>query len=213
MLLINVMRRFFLYLRFKKYKRKWRRINSNNYTVPKDIYPDELIQIGNYSYGEINVDYYSVSNEKLLIGHFCSIAQGVLFILGGGHNYRHFTNYPFDKKFNDIHEALTKGPIIVHDDVWIGYGATILSGVELGQGAVIGARAVVTKSVPPYAIVVGNPAVIIKYRFPKDICERLLSIDFSLIDDKKIHNLYSKYNVEVNTEMLQDILNIVSDNI
>ena len=75
---------------------------------------------------------------------------------------------PYDKRKN-----VTKGPIIVRDDVWIGSHVLILSGVEIGQGAVIGAGSVVAKSIPPYAVAVGNPARVIKYRFSPEIIEIL----------------------------------------
>jgi len=73
-------------------------------------------------------------------------------------------------------ETHTKGPITVQDDVWIGYGAMILSGVTLHQGCVIGAGAVVTRDVPPYAIVAGNPAIVVKYRFSQELVQKLLSL-------------------------------------
>ena len=93
-------------------------------------------------------------------------------------------------------EAVSKGDIILDDDVWIGYRAIILSGVHIGQGAIIAAGAVVTKDVPPYAIVAGVPARIVKYRFSEDIIKDLEKIDFSLmtkdIIEKHIDELYTK---------------------
>lgn len=112
-----------------------------------------------------------------------------------------FSTFPFKVKFlNYKFEALTKGPIIVKDDVWIGFGSLVLSGVTIGQGAVIAAGSVVTKDVPPYAIVGGNPAHVIRYRFSNEKIESLKQIDFSDIDepwilehrdlvDEKIENL------------------------
>ena len=83
-------------------------------------------------------------------------------------------------------EAISKGNIIVDDDVWIGYGVTIMSGIHIGQGAVIAAGAVVTRNVPPYAIVGGVPAKVIKYRFEPEIIEELLKIDYSKLTDEII---------------------------
>ncbi len=83
-------------------------------------------------------------------------------------------------------EAKTKGDIIVDDDVWIGYGATILSGVHIGQGAVVAAGAVVSKDVPPYAIVGGVPAKVIKYRFNQEMIHELLNVDYSKLTKKMV---------------------------
>ena len=92
-------------------------------------------------------------------------------------------------------EAISKGDIIVDDDVWIGYGATILSGVHIGQGAVVAAGAVVTKDAPPYAIVGGVPARVIKYRFSPEVIEQLLKLDYSKLTDnmirERIDDLYT----------------------
>ena len=82
--------------------------------------------------------------------------------------------------------SLSKGDIKVDDDVWIGYGATILSGVHIGQGVVVAAGSVVTRDVPPYAIVGGVPANVIKYRFSSDLIEELLMIDYSKLTKEEI---------------------------
>jgi acetyltransferase-like isoleucine patch superfamily enzyme len=114
------------------------------------------------------------------IGAFCSISDGVTIFLGGNHRTDWVTTYPFSvlrESAKDLvgHPA-TKGDVVIGNDVWIAYGATILSGVEIGNGAVIGAQAVVTKSVLPYSIVAGNPARHIKFRFAEHEIEILQSL-------------------------------------
>ena len=88
------------------------------------------------------------------------------------------------------------GGIVVEDDVWIGFGATILSGVHIGQGAVVAAGALVTKDVPPYAIVGGVPAKLIKYRFEQELVRELVDIDYSRLDKQDVREhldeLYSE---------------------
>lgn len=93
------------------------------------------------------------------------------------------STYPFQAKCIGNVKASVKGSIVIEDDVWIGYGATILSGVTLGRGCVVGARALVCKDVPPYAIVAGIPAKIIKYRFDEDVRNELLEFDYDAIDE------------------------------
>ena len=88
--------------------------------------------------------------------------------------------------FHEYSERFSKGNIEVDDDVWIGYGATIMSGAHIGQGAVVAAGAVVTKDVAPYAIVGGVPVKIIKYRFPEAMIEELLKIDYSKLTEEAI---------------------------
>ena len=124
---------------------------------------------------------------RLTIGNFCSIAPAVAFILSSEHAAGYVSTFPFLVKYGFADcEALSKGDICVEDDVWIGYGATILSGVRIGQGAIVAAGAVVTKDVPPYAVVAGVPAKIIKYRFPAEIIEELLKVDYSRLSDEMI---------------------------
>ena len=132
-----------------------------------------------------------------------------MFFLGGEHRYRYISTYPFKKRFLDIPESDTKGDIIIKDDVWIGYGCTILSGVTIGQGAIIGAKSVVARDIPPYAIYVGNK--VIKYRFSEEVIKKLLEIDFSKIDEdcikKNIDELYTEVN-EKNIDVLLKKINL-----
>jgi acetyltransferase-like isoleucine patch superfamily enzyme len=143
---------------------------------------DQLV-IGDYSYidQEPIVLSWGEPKYKVTIGKFCSIARGVTFVLQGEHEIGWVTTYPFPLEVDEWKAGSkkysykrSKGDIEVANDVWIGFGATILSGVHIGNGAVIGARAVVSKNVPPYAIVAGNPAKIVKYRFNTKVIDRLL---------------------------------------
>lgn len=123
----------------------------------------ESTKIGAYSYTGMNTVIKHAS-----IGKFCSISWGVS-ISGGIHNYNLISPHPFIhlKSFGLVEsgEEIEKKKIIIGNDVWIGANATILPGIEIGNGAIIGAGSVVTKNVPDYAIAVGNPANVIKYRF------------------------------------------------
>jgi acetyltransferase-like isoleucine patch superfamily enzyme len=168
-----------------KFKRKWRSNNSHNYTCAEGDFSD-IAKVGNQTYGVINVKYFGNKDEHLTVGHYCSIADDVVFLTGGNHNMNTFSQFPFAAYYNlgKSHKALTKGPIVVQDDVWIGYGATILSGVTIGQGAIIGARSVVSKDVPPYAIFVGNKVV--KYRYTDDIIDKMIKFDFSKLTPEEI---------------------------
>lgn len=139
--------------------------------------------IGDHTYGAkgspiiIEAEY-----AGLKIGKYCSIAREVLMILGN-HRPDTITTYPFKNQCNFWPEAAdatddhsTKGDIVIGNDVWIGARANIMSGVTIGSGAIIATAAVVTRDVPPYAIVGGNPARVIKYRFPEKTIERLLAV-------------------------------------
>jgi virginiamycin A acetyltransferase len=127
--------------------------------------------------------HYPNSKEKLIIGKFCAIAAGVKFIMSSAnHKLSGFSTYPFfifrrgwEKDF-DKASLPYKGDTVIDHDVWIGYNATILPGVHVGSGAIIGTQAVVTKDVPPYAVVGGNPAKILKMRFDEQTITELLRI-------------------------------------
>lgn len=133
-----------------------------------------------------NVLYqYPINQDKLIIGKFCSIACGAKFIFNSAnHRLSSLSTYPFPIFFEewnldvkDIKNAWdNKGNIVIGNDVWIGYEAVILAGVTIGNGAVIGTRAVVTKDIPPYTIVGGVPAKPIRKRFTQETIDFLLKI-------------------------------------
>lgn len=176
----------FYFLRKQLFKRKWRLINPHNFTNAEDLFDQNLVKVGDNTYGGLKVLTYN-KDRKLKMGSYCSIAQEVMFVLSADHYTDHISLYPYKVWImKENQEGVSKGDIVVQDDVWIGYGATILSGVTIGQGAVIAAGAVVTKDVPPYAIVGGVPAKVIKYRFSQKIIDRLLQIDFSKLDEKMV---------------------------
>ncbi len=171
---------------FKMFQKKWRRRNRHNRTCVKAPFNMDLVHVGKKTYGCIDVHLQNKIN-KLQIGNYCSIAEHVRFLVSADHQTTRISTFPF-RVFCLGHamEGGSKGDIVVEDDVWIGYGATILSGVHIGQGAVIAAGAVVARDVPPYAIVGGVPAKIIKYRFAPELIEELLNVDFSKLDTDMI---------------------------
>lgn len=188
-------------LRQRKFAKLWRRMNGHNETYPASIFPIERVTVGKKSYGVLNVKTFGNSSEKLVIGNFVSIADKVQFLLGGNHRTDTLTNFPLYSKFianSPQHDAITKGPIVIEDEVWIGYETLILSGVKIGKGAVIAAGSVVVKDIPPYAIAGGNPAKVIKYRFEKDIIELLLKIDLSSVSAASIIENIEEYYKPLN---------------
>lgn len=135
--------------------------------------------IGNYTYGKPTVFSWG-EGTTLRIGSFCSFASGVKIFLGGEHRIDWVTTYPFSALFQDakryVGHPASKGNVVIGNDVWIGTEAMILSGVRIGNGAVVAARSVVADDVPAYAIAAGNPARIVKYRFEMKIIKRLEKI-------------------------------------
>ena len=163
----------------------------------KNIITRKNIEVGDYTYYddmddplqfENNVLYhFDMLGDKLIIGKFCAIASGVKFIMNGAnHQIDPISTFPFAifengwEKINtgvDLSKKYPhKGDIIIGNDVWLGFEALIMPGVKIGHGAVIASRAVVTKDVPDYAIVGGNPAKIIRKRFDDATIARLLNI-------------------------------------
>jgi len=140
-----------------------------------------VLTIGHRSYGEPAVLRYPGDSAAVHIGSYCSIANGVTFMVGGNHRMEWVTTYPLrvmlglPGALEDGHPA-TKGDIVVGNDVWFGAEARVLSGVDIGHGAVIGMGAVVAADVPPYAVMVGNPAREVRRRFDDGIVEALLRI-------------------------------------
>lgn len=140
---------------------------------------------GDYSYGRLTLKRWGEQKDKharLHVGRYCAFANDITIMLGGNHRTDWGTTYPFSDFSEQWPEAKglpstlwTRGDVVIGSDVWIGAGATILSGVTIGHGAVIGTRAVVTRDVPPYAIVAGNPASVMRLRFSEAQIAALLA--------------------------------------
>ena len=192
--------------------RQWLKKNKHNQTVPVNRFPIEAVEVGKESYGKLYIQAFS-DKYCLKIGHYCSIGHDVTFILSAEHSLNHLSTYPFLVKImGKKNEATSKGDIIIEDDVWIGYGATILSGVRIGRGAVVAAGAIVHSNVPPYAIVAGIPAKIVKFRFEKAIIKELMRMDFGKLSrdliKKNIHSLYHDIDSPISA---REIVNILMD--
>lgn len=175
------------YLKHKILTWKWRKRNKHNETAPNNIFDINKVIVGKYTYGRLEVLMFNNENS-LKIGSYCSVAPKTVFLLSADHYIDHISSFPYKVKVTKTldKEGISKGDIVVDDDVWIGYGSTIMSGVHVGQGAIIAAGSVVTKDVPPYAIVGGVPAKIIKYRFNNEIINELLKVDYSKVTKNMI---------------------------
>lgn len=157
-------------------------ITVGDFTMYNDFVNDPTLFENN------NVLYhYPINHDKLKIGKFCSIACGAKFLFNSAnHTLSSLSTYPFPLFFEewglekkDVTNAWdNKGDIVIGNDVWIGYEAVVLAGVTIGDGAIIGTRAVVTKNVPPYTIVGGVPAKPIKKRFSEETISALLEIQW-----------------------------------
>jgi acetyltransferase-like isoleucine patch superfamily enzyme len=157
-----------------------------------------MIQIGKYTYGaEGIVIRYPDGNTNLIIGKYCSIAQNIKVFQKADHHFDWITTYPFGHVNKDVFTKCTgegipfsKGDIIIGNDVWIGENVTIMSGVKIGDGAVIAANSHVIGRVKPYSVVGGNPAQFYCFRFRKEVIKKLLEIKWWDWDESKV-NEYS----------------------
>lgn len=190
---------------------------GDKYTVYlKNVVSNPNIVIGEYTFyhdfkndpkdfEKNNVLYqYPINKDRLIIGKFCSIACGAKFLFNSAnHSLKSLSTYPFpifydvwglkNLKVTDAWD--NKGDIVIGNDVWIGFEAIILSGVKIGDGAIIGARAVVTKDVPPYTIVGGVPAKIIRKRFDDNTIDKLLKLKWWNLPVETIkRNIYAIQN-------------------
>lgn len=178
-------------------KKIYPRTGDHQTVYLKDVITNPNIEVGEYTmyndfvndpreFEKNNVLYhYPINGDKLIIGKFCSIACGAKFLFtSANHKMSSLSTYPFPIFYEewgldakDIRNAWdNKGDIIIGNDVWIGYEAVIMAGVTIGDGAIIGTRAVVTKDVPPYTIVGGVPAKPIRKRFDDATVERLIKL-------------------------------------
>lgn len=180
-------------------KKIYPRTNDLDTVYLKSVVTNPNITVGDYSmYNDFVSDprqfennnvlyHYPINNDRLIIGKFCSIACGAKFLFtSANHTLRSLSTYPFPLFFEEwemdkkqVASAWdNKGDIVIGNDVWIGYEAIILSGVNIGDGAIIGARAVVTKDVPAYTVVGGIPAKEIKKRFDAETIDKLQQIQW-----------------------------------
>lgn len=173
------------------------------------------IIVGDYSYydarnGESFEDqvlyHYDFFGDRLVIGKFCAIAPGVTFIMNGAnHRMDGFSTYPFnifgegwEKHTPTLNQLPFKGDTIIGNDVWVGMDTVIMPGINIGDGAIVAAKSVITKDVEPYTIVGGNPAQKIKERFPEQIINKLLEIQWW---DLNIEIISDHIDVIVNGEI------------
>ena len=191
-------------------KKYWRKKNAHNQIYLRNYNYQNKVSAGKNSYGCIDALFDGNDNNNLFIGNYVSIANDVLFIISSDHNYKNISTFPFKAKCIDGEkEALSKGDIVVGDDVWIGTRSIILSGVTINQGAVVAAGSIVTKDVPPYAIVGGNPAQVIKYRFSPEIIEKLKKIDYSKLSEDKIREHIEDLYTEISEDNIDNIIEVL----
>ena len=187
-------------------KKIYPRKGDNTIVYLKNVISNPNIEIGDFTFyndfvndprdfEKNNVLYhYPINRDKLKIGKFCSIASGAKFLFNSAnHTLRSLSTYPFPIFYDEWEHGIwadkawdNKGDIVIGNDVWIGFEAVILSGVTIGDGAIIGARAVVTKDVPPYTIVGGVPARPIRKRFSDEKIESLLKLKWWDLPPQKV---------------------------
>jgi virginiamycin A acetyltransferase len=157
-------------------------VNNPNIIIGDYTYYDDPEDSENF---ERNVLYhYPFVDDKLIIGKFCALATGVKFMMNGAnHQMSGFSTYPFyifgkgwEKVTPSPEQEVFKGDTIIGNDVWIGYESLIMPGIKIGHGAIIAAKSVVTKDIPPYTIFGGNPARLIRPRFSDAVIKELLEI-------------------------------------
>ena len=180
------------------------------------IFMDRLVRLTLTDYGptesRVFFEQKPYENGRLFIGKYCSVASRTSFILGSNHNTKRITTHIPDYFVEDISKTLkTKGDIIIENDVWIGMGATILSGVKIGTGAVIGANSLVSSNVEPYSIVAGNPAKMIRKRFDDRQIDILLKSKWwdwspAFIENHK-HIIFSE-----DFSLFEDLVKSIEDN-
>jgi virginiamycin A acetyltransferase len=170
-------------------------IKNKNIIVGDFTYFD-FTYFGDVDFEKHVTHFYDFCNDKLIIGKFCQIASGVEFIMNGAnHKMDCISTFPFYifEKWNENVPSQDvmpqKGDTIIGNDVWIGQNVTILPGIKVGDGAIIGTKSVVGKNVEPYSIVVGNPAKIIRKRFDDELIELLLKLKWWDLPIERINEM------------------------
>lgn len=193
-----------------KFSVEWRKRNAHNFTTPVIHFNMDAVRVGKGTYGNLYVVTRDYQDVRLAIGDYCSIAGGVKFLLSGNHQYDIISTYPYELlvlKNKGTGIAVAKGDIVVGDDVWFGEKAIICSGVTVGQGAIVAAGAIVTKDVEPYAIVGGNPAKLLKYRFCENIRRRLVEMNVGdIFEQARINNNFQSLHTVLTESNVDEII-------
>ena len=172
---------------------------------------NSTIIIGPFTYGEEHLKLLEWGEgASLVIGNFCSIASDITIFLGGNHCIDWISTYPFGHVNLDdfgytklVGHPSSNGNVVIGNDVWIGRGSTIMSGIQIGDGAVIAANSHVVKNIQPYTVVGGNPAKIIKARFSEEIINLLLLLRWWDLDEKIIDSIKVKLQSSPDVQTLK----------
>jgi virginiamycin A acetyltransferase len=197
--------------------------NIKTVTYVKPTVKNKNIIIGDFTYfSDVDFEKHVIHfhpdfyNDKLIIGKFCQIASGVEFIMNGANHQMNcvstFPFYIFEKWNEDVpplDKMPIKGDIVIGNDVWIGQNSTILPGVKIGDGVIIGTESVVGSSIEPYTIVAGNPAKIIRKRFDKELTELMLKLrwwDLPIEEIKELIPLLHNTDLEYVKRNIREIV-------
>jgi acetyltransferase-like isoleucine patch superfamily enzyme len=165
------------------------------------------LEVGRGTYGSPRYLTFAGDSTSVRIGSFCSIGPEVTFVLGGNHPTDRVSTYPIREKYAlepvDNGFPSSRGDIRLEDDVWIGFGATILSGVTIGHGAVIGAMSLVTRDIPAFAIAVGNPARVVRYRLDNETQIAVMNTQWWQIPTQEIMGRVHELNDEPASKLLR----------
>jgi acetyltransferase-like isoleucine patch superfamily enzyme len=174
------------------------------------------VTVGNFTYGHENISVLQWNEgAPLEIGSFCSIAKNVEIFLGGNHRTDWITTFPFGHIFQEELGGVniqgcpvSKGGVFIGNDCWIGRGVTIMSGISIGDGAVIAANSTIVKNVQPYQIVGGNPARHLKLRFSEEIISLLLELKWWDLPIQEIKKLTAELSMPPEVSKLRDLIRI-----
>lgn len=166
----------------------------------------KYMSVGHKTYGSCLLLKHG--DAKIIIGKYCSVADNVTAFLGYNHDPDRISIYPMQTRIKagcDENKYLSNGNIVVGNDVWIGSHAVLMSGITIGNGAIIGAYSVVAKDVPPYTVAVGNPVVIKRKRFSGETIELLQKIAWWDWPDEKVKQ-YADILTSKDTERLKELI-------
>ncbi|GGE49934.1 CatB-related O-acetyltransferase [Actibacterium pelagium] len=176
-----------------------------------------FLTVGRNTYGVRNIHLLEWGEgARVSIGAFCSIASNITIMLGGNHRTDWITTYPFGHINQETlggegiegHPS-SNGDVVIGNDVWVGMGTTIMSGVRIADGAVVAAHSVVTKDIGPYEIWGGNPAKLIRKRFADEVIKRLLDLQWWALPDSEVREISKRLSQAPTNEALNELERLV----